>query len=374
MKILYLTDQTYLHGGVEKVLSQKANYLAEVSGDEVTVVTYNQKGRRPVYAFSEKIQFIDLGVNYEIAKSYFHPANLKKIPEHRKALSKVIKRLEPDVMVSCSYGPDFYFLPYLRRSVPKIKEFHSSRYFDRNVKGSWKDRLLKIGNAAMEKQYDQIVVLNKDEKPFYATDKVSIIPNPVEPSSLRVTNNAKKILAAGRISPVKNFSELIDIFAAVHTEFPDWELHFWGEDYVGTQGKLMIQIENYGLADRIKFMGTTTDLKKEMLNYSIYAMTSEMECFPMVLLEALSVGLPVISYDAPTGPKHILTPGSDSCMIPYKNSAIFVTQLKQLMGDEGLRIRMGVNARVNSHRFEIAAVMSQWRSLFSSLMKSSEHH
>ena len=91
----------------------------------------------------------------------------------------------------------------------------------------------------------------------------------------------------------------------------------------------------------------------------------------MVLLEALSVGLPVISYDAPTGPKHILTPGSDSCLIPYKNSAIFVKQLKQLMGDKDLRIRMGVNAKANSHRFETAEVMKQWRSLFLALQQSS---
>ena len=371
MKILYLTDQTYLHGGVEKVLSQKANYLVEVAGYEVTIVTYNQKGRGPVYAFSEKIQFIDLGVNYEIAKSYFHPANLRRITHHYKELSRILKSLEPDVVVSCSYGPDFYFLPYLHRSVPKIKEFHSSRYFDHQVKGSWKDRLLKRWSAATERKYDQIAVLNEDERPYYASKKVSVIPNPVEPSSLTVTGTAKKILAAGRISPVKNFGVLIDIFAAVHGEFPDWELHFWGEDYVGTQGKLQDRIDQYGLTDYIRFMGTTTDLKNEMLNYSIYAMTSETECFPMVLLEALSVGLPVISYDSPTGPKHILTPGSDSCLIPYKNSAIFVAQLKELMGDKELRIRMGANAKTNSHRFETAEVMKMWRNLFLSLQKPS---
>lgn len=369
MRVVFLTDQTSLHGGVEKVLSQKANYLAEVSGDEITIITYSQKRRQPVYPFSEKIRFIDLGVNYEIKKSYFHPANLKKIPQHIKRLGKVMKGLRPDIVVSCSYGPDFYFIPYIQQSVPKIKEFHSSRYFDHQQKGSWKDQILKRWSAATEQKYDHLVVLNEDERPYYASENVTVIPNPAERCSFTTAGTAKKIMAAGRISPVKDFGELIDMFEAVHREFPDWELHFWGEDYIGTQGKLQAQIEKLGLTERIKFMGTTADLKTEMLNYSIYAMTSITECFPMVLLEALSVGLPVISYDAPTGPKHILTPGSDSCLIPYGNSAIFVAQLNQLMRDEDLRIQMGVNAKVNSERFAISAVMKQWTALFQALQE-----
>ena len=140
MKILYLTDQTYFHGGIEKVLSQKANYLAEVSGDEVTIVTYNQQNKIPVYSFSEKIRMIDLEINYEIGKSYFHPVNLKKIPKHRNALKKIIREIQPDVVVSCSFGPDFYFIPSLEKQFPKIKEFHSSRHFYSQNISSIKDK------------------------------------------------------------------------------------------------------------------------------------------------------------------------------------------------------------------------------------------
>jgi glycosyltransferase involved in cell wall biosynthesis len=105
-----------------------------------------------------------------------------------------------------------------------------------------------------------------------------------------------------------------------------------------------------------------------MQEYSIYAMTSESECFPMVLLEALSVGMPVISYDSPTGPKHILTNNEDSFLVPYKNLDIFTDQLKQLMQNENLRQEMGENGIENVQRFGIQIVMQRWKNLFISLI------
>ena len=119
MKILYLTDQTYLHGGIEKVLSQKANYLADVLEDEVTIVTYNQQQHQPCYFLSNKIHIVDLEINYEIDKSYFHPNNLKKVPHHRSALKTVIQERKPDVIVSSSFGPDFYFIPFIEKHIPQ---------------------------------------------------------------------------------------------------------------------------------------------------------------------------------------------------------------------------------------------------------------
>jgi glycosyltransferase involved in cell wall biosynthesis len=262
MKILYLTDQTYLHGGIEKVLSQKANYFAEISNDEVFIVTYNQQLNKPIYPFSEKIRMIDLDINYEIGRSYFHPVNLKKIPKHRTALKKRVQEIQPDVIISCSFGPDFYFIPFLEKKIPKIKEFHSSRYFYNQKSYAAKDRLLKKLTAYTEKKYQQLVVLNDSESSFYNGNRISVLPNPAEVLGEKSDITSKKIIAAGRISPVKNFGDLIEAFALVAKDFPDWELHFFGEDYLGTQGKLEGKIKEFGLQNQIKFKGITSDLKK----------------------------------------------------------------------------------------------------------------
>ena len=364
MKIVYLTDQIFLHGGVEKVLSQKTNYFAEVAGEEVTIVTYRQQNRKPIYTFSDKINFMDLEVDYEIEKSYFHPLNLRKIPRHVSNLKRILKEVKPDVIVSCSFGPDFYFLPTLVKHIPKIKEFHSSRYFYTRNGGSVQQKILTKLTDYAEKNYDQLLVLNESEKHFYQNKSIAVIPNPAEISTQRANPASKKIMAAGRISPVKNFGELIQAFSRLAKDFPEWELHFFGEDYIGTQAKLEQKIKDLGLESQIKFMGIASDLKSSMENYSIYAMTSESECFPMVLLEALSVGMPVISYDSPTGPKHILTNNEDSFLVPYKNLDIFTDQLKQLMQNENLRQEMGENALENVTRFDIEVIMLQIKKLF----------
>ena len=368
MRILYLTDQTYLHGGIEKVLSQKANYLAEVSNYEIYIVTYNQQHNQPIYVFSTKIKMVDLGINYKIGRSYFHPLHLKKIPKHRAALKKTIQLIQPDIIISCSFGADFYFIPSLEKHIPKIKEFHSSRYFYNGNSFSIKDKLLKRLTTITENKYHQLAILNDSERGFYQNKKIEVIPNPASISMERADLTSKKILAAGRISLVKNFSELIEIFARISTVFPDWELHFFGEDYGGTQAELEQKIKDFGLESQIKFMGVSSDLKNIMQEYSIYAMTSETECFPMVLLEALSVGMPVISYDCPTGPKHILTNNEDSFVVPYKNLDNFVDKLKELMQNENLRQKMAIKGRENVYRFSIDKVMKQWTGLFSSLL------
>lgn len=367
MKILYLTDQIYLHGGIEKVLSQKANYLADVSGDEVYVVTYNQQNNKPVYTFSNQIKFFDLNINYEILLSYFHPKNLKKVPKHRAALQNILKKINPDVVVSCHYGPDFYFLPFLEKQIPKIKEFHSSRFYYWQNSGGLKDKILKKLSSKIEKKYNNLVVLNDSEIEFYANKNIAVIPNPAEITEEKANYTSKKIIAAGRISPVKNFEELITVFSRLAQDFPDWELHFYGEDYLGTEEKLNTLIKKQGLDNQIKFKKSVKDLKKTMSDYSIYAMTSHTECFPMVLLEALSIGLPVISYDAPTGPRYIINNNEDSFLIPNKNLDIFTEKLKILMQDENLRKKMGAKASGNIHRFALDSILQRWKNMFDNL-------
>lgn len=368
MKILYLTDQTYLHGGIEKVLSQKANYFAEVSGDEVFIVTYNQQHHQPVYLFSEKVRMIDLEINYEIEHSYFHPVNLKKIPRHRTALKEILQDIQPNVVISCSFGPDFYFLPFIGKHIPKIKEFHSSRFFYNSNRIGIKNTLLSHLGAFAEKKYHQLVVLNDSELNFYQSHNITVIPNPAEITGERANTTSNKIMAAGRISPVKNFGVLITAFSRLSESFPSWELHFFGEDYCDTQSKLERIIKEYGLQNKIKFKGISADLKTEMKNYSIFGLSSETECFPMVLLESLSVGLPVIAYDCPTGPKHILKNEEDSFLVPYKNLDIFTEKLKHLMQNEHQRALMGAEGIENVQRFSIEKVMKQWKDLFISLL------
>ena len=90
----------------------------------------------------------------------------------------------------------------------------------------------------IESKYKHIVMLNEDEAQYAKTGNAAVIPNPVELSSLSADMHFKKVVAAGRISPVKNFGDLIKAWSFVKAEFPDWQLDIYGEDYLGTQATL----------------------------------------------------------------------------------------------------------------------------------------
>ena len=130
MTILFSTDQVYLHGGIEKTMAVKANYFADVLGYDVVILTTEQKGKLPQYALSSKVRLIDIGINYHRKKSYFHPANIAKIPKHFFGSRKAIAAVKPDVIISCNYAFDFYWLPFIFKKIPKLKEYHSSRFFE----------------------------------------------------------------------------------------------------------------------------------------------------------------------------------------------------------------------------------------------------
>jgi len=366
MKILYLTDQTHTHGGIEKVLSQKANYFADLAGDEVIIATYNQRKLPSCYRFSEKITFIHLEINYRAGKSFWHFENLLKIIHHRAKLNGIIKEIRPDVVVSSSFGVDRFFIPFLERNIPKIKEYHFTKHFLSQQKSVKKFFLDKINNF-IDQSYHQVVILNEDERKFYHTNNITIIPNPAELDAPQAPLTKKNIIAAGRIIYQKNFEHLIEVGFKISREFPDWQIHIYGDDYLGRKDILQNKIDQLSLRNTVIFKGTSADLKKTFLDYSIYALTSNYETFPMVLLEALSVGLPVVAYDCPTGPSRILKNNEDSYLIPYKNINIFVDKISILMADEKLRKEMGNKAVRNVQRFAIEKVMGQWKNLFNEL-------
>lgn len=367
MKILYLTDQTYLHGGIEKVLSQKTNYLAEITGEEVVILTHSQQGKKPVYSFSEKIRMIDLDINYQTGTSYFHPTNLQKLMKHRTKLKEMLGAINPDIVVSSSFGPDYYFIPELCGTVPSVKEYHTTAHFRKKSSGV-KDRILEYFTKRADRQYSKRILLNEDELKFYSGKNLAVIPNPTELDNRTCSLIPKKIIAAGRISYQKNFEDLVTAFKLLEAYFPDWEVHVYGEDYLARQAEIQKMIDHKGLTGRFVFKWVTADLKETFLGYSIYAMTSVHETFPMVLLEALSVGLPVVSYDCPTGPSRIISDKEDGFLVPYLNSSIFAEKLKKLMASEDLRKQMGGVAKINAERFEISKVMAQWKDLFDNLI------
>jgi glycosyltransferase involved in cell wall biosynthesis len=363
MNIVITTDQVSIHGGIEKVTITKVNYWAKDPNMRIYILTSDQTNKPSQYPLDSRVEIIDLGINYDRSKSNFSWKNIKKGFSHFKKQKKILKKIKPDFIIHPNLNLDYLWLPYIKQNAKLIKEIHSSGHFKEQKRktGSIGEKLkLRLDDWIISK-YDQIVVLNEDEKKYLNLENVVVIPNPVSKNNQKANLSKKQVIAAGRIAPIKGFNHLIKAWAAVHTDFPEWNLHIYGQEFLNTQSKLQKQIEDLDLQKSIIFMGNVDNLPEAMTNYSIYAMTSVTECFPMVLLEALSIGLPIVSYDCPNGPRNIIKNKIDGYLVPNQNNDEFANQLKTLMKDEKLRSEMGKNGIENVKRFELEKVMKLWK-------------
>ncbi len=370
MKIIFIVDQVYMHGGIERVLSIKANYLAEQPGYKIHIITTEQKDNASCYDFNSKISFEDLEVNYNRKKSYFHPANLLKLPKHIGRIKSYIKSINPDVIVVCSHSTDTYFMPFICKKVPKVKEFHFSKSIETgprlHSKNILKKYFFKFADY-VERKYDRLVVLNHNEAPYYKSNNTAVIPNPLTfyPETISDISN-KVVISAGRIARVKGYDLLIDIWDLVQKKGTDWKLHIYGSGDEAYEKKLQKTINEKGLNDSLKLMGATSEVQKKMLNSSIYVMSSHNECFPLVLLEAQACGLPIVSYDCPHGPKSIID-NNTGVLVPLYDNETFANELIDLMNDHERLVAMGKNARENAANYEIPKVMNKWQNMFEDL-------
>ena len=374
MKIIFNTDQIYLHGGIEKVMATKANYFASLPDYEVIILTTEQNNNASCYALDNRIKQIDLEINYIRTKSYFSSKNLKKIFKHFFKQKKMFEKLQPDFVISANFNFDHYWLPFIMpRKSKVIKEIHASGYATTDLRknGNFLSKWKWKFNDYILSKYSGVVVLNEDEKKYQTIDNVVVIPNPIAIINEQAVLEKKQVLAAGRIAPVKGFNKLIEAWLLVYQQQPEWQLHIYGDDYGATKGELEKQINECHLQNVIFFKESVNDLPKTMLEYSVYVMSSITECFPMVLLEALSVGMPIVSFDCPNGPRHIITNQIDGLLVENQNTTALALGLLQLIENSELRNEIGENAKINSTNFATDLVMQQWLRLFKKLMKKS---
>ncbi len=370
--IVFIIDQVYMHGGIERVLSIKANYLATLKDYTVHIITTEQKRNTPCYEFNSNIYFQDIAINYNRLKSYFHPVNLIKLPKHILKLKSAFKKIKPDIVVVCSHSTDTYFMPFISKSIPKVKEYHYSKFIEeplrKSTKTTFKKRFLQFSDYVNSK-YDKIVTLNKTEASYYDTNNIVIIPNPLTfyPKTTAKLES-KIVIAAGRIAHVKGYDQLLDIWEIVNKSKPDWQLHIYGDGDQEYIDILENRIKNKNLRKVAFLKGATQNVEKQLLKSSIFAMTSHNECFPLVLLEAQACGLPIVSFDCPYGPRNIIDK-SNGVLVNMYDIESFSKELLSLMEDSNRLKDMGINARKNALKYKVEDVMEKWQVMLESLIK-----
>ena len=377
LKLVYITPALYMAGGVERVLTLKANYFAEHFGYDITIILTEGKDKPLFYPLSNKIKVINLNIGFEelwscsFVKKIF--VYLKKQRQFKKALTRELMRLRPDITISL-LRREINFLNDIKDGSRKIGELHVNRAnyrnFEVNDSNFFKNLFAKFwmhSLVAKLKKLDWFVVLTEEDKDAWPELKnICVIPDPLSFLPTKYSEfKERRVIAVGRYVYQKGFDLLLQAWSKIEKLYPDWQLVIFGD---GDRTPYENQMKALGIDDnRCHLNGPTSNVQHEYINSSIFVFSSRFEGFGMVLVEAMACGLPVVSFDCPCGPKDIIKDGEDGILVENGNIELLASSLSILINDESLRKSMSKAGQKNAQRFNIVHIAEQWRDLFESL-------
>ena len=377
MKIVYCLNSIQETGGIASAIKLKANALSE-KGHKVFILVSDHNPNKENNLF-KNVKLINLDINYykDDWKSKFNVIRgvIIKRKHHKKKLTQILNQINPDIVISAGQS-EKYFLPSIKGTWKTIREFH----FDKNYRLRYADSFLQKVIAHIVnfydygfkiKKYDRIVVLTEEDKIINWNNdpKIHVIPNPIYiSSSYLATNGGKRVIAVGRLVKEKNYSSLIRAYRMVAESHPDWKLEIYGQGQL--MDSLKEEIKKNNLSDNIELMGYHSNITEILKDFSIFVMTSLYEGLPMSILEAMSVGLPIVSYDCPYGPRNLITDGETGYLVPLNNENILAQRINELIENQDLRKRYGENAFLHSKNYSIEQISSKWVNLFENLLNN----
>lgn len=377
LKIVYCAPALYLEGGVERVLTLKANYFAEHYGYEITIILTDGKDKPNAFPLSDKITVINLDINFEelwycsfVKKVFLY---LIKQRKYKKKLSAELMRIKPDITDSL-LRREINFLTKINDGSKKIGELHVSKNNFRTFKDNETNYIKKVFSKywismtiPSLKRLDKFVVLtNEDKMAWTELSNVIAIPNPISFATDRISSlSSKNVLVVGRYDYVKGFDMLLKAWKRVETVCQDWHLNIYG---AGNRSPYEDLAKELGIdMSRCHLNGPTSNIKEAYLDSSLFVLSSRFEGLSMSLLEAISCGLPVVAFECPCGPKDVFENGVNGILVPRENIELLANNMISVMQSSELAKKLGNNARIRSCDFKIDVIAERWRELFESM-------
>jgi glycosyltransferase involved in cell wall biosynthesis len=360
MKILYIVPKINNEGGVARVLSVKANYLVEKFGYEVHILTQNEGSTPLFFSFNERIVLHDMILKGNIISFFL---------QYVKALKNAITTIHPDIIIICDNGLKAFCIPFiLKTKTPIIFECHSSKYVEEKKQSKYflGTKFKLAFKAFSANKFTKFVALSKESLKEWNVNNGVVIPNSLWFKASRFSDlKSKKVIAVGRHSYEKGLDRMLEIWQKVIEKYPDWSLEIYGK---ANENKDLQKLANsLKIGNNVAFLEPVKNINDKYLEASILLMTSRTEGFGMVLIEAMSVGLPSIAYDCPCGPRSIITNNKNGFLIKDGSIGTFVEKIELLIEDEKFRVQMGNEAQNSVKEYQIDNIMQMWKSLFEEL-------
>ena len=377
-KICYCAPAIYSSGGVERVVSVKASYFAEVYHYDVTIIVTEGKDRDCFFPLSDKVKVINLNLGFEalwkasfIEKVFLY---LKKQYKYRRMLRSELMRIRPDITISV-LRREINFINSIPDGSHKIGELHVNRSNYRNFTSRdsnalkrffarfWMNDLIKH-----LRKLDRMVVLTEDAKRDWPElSNVKLIPDPIPFKVDQVsTLSSKRVVSIGRYAYEKGNDLLLKAWSKVEKSCKDWTLDIYG---MGNQTPYRELIQELKIDEtRCHLHGSLTNVKEEYLNSAVFTLPSRFEGFGLVIIEAMACGVPVVAFDCENGPRNIITNNQDGILVKHFDVDEYAESLLRLMHDDQLRTQMSRRAYESSKRYSIDDIAMQWKSLFDEVM------
>lgn len=378
MTIVYVMESLVPKGGTERIISEKANYLAEQYKYNVYIITCTQQQDQPnAFQLSSSVHQKKLAIPYYSQYCYKYPKRFfvklsinKKLKE---AIIEAVQQINPDILIGIGhYKADL--ISSIKCRAKKIIECHEARFFTQSGMANHQNVLSKLFTKFYRKLYfrtierkaDVIVTLTEGDKLLWNKAKrIEVIPNFSNIQVSQISScHSKRVIAVGRLSWEKGYDRLIDIWELVSRKSPDWQLDIFGEGEL--EKNLSYKIAKKHI-NNITIHPTTNNISYEFSKSSICVMTSYYEGFALVLLEALKHGVPCVAYDCPFGPASIIEDNRCGYLIDNGNINVFAKKLCTLMNDENARKEFSKESIKRSKDFAIDTIMGKWINLFESL-------
>lgn len=371
MKILYVVGKLKLFGGIEKIVTDKANYLVDNGIADVAVLSLeNEINDTPVFPLNSAIKLYNCpceGFSSSIAK-------LRKL---RMGYKSVIGDFTPDIIVFTR--PLFLEMSLFNLMYPNVKkilELHAcyeifnygERYFNNFVKQQDKS-FEKLANLLFPNVSALMVLTDRDNKLWNYSNAITLVDFSDYKSDSLSDCSSKTVIAVGRYCYQKGLDLLIESWIPISKIHPDWKLEIWGDGEL--REDLQKLIDDNDMSDLVTLMGygkadKLVDIYSEA---AFFVLSSRYEGFGIVSIEAQRCGLPVVTFDLPSGPAEVINDGVDGYLCDYLDVEMLSEKMMLLIENEDKRKAMGKCAYENSFRFSKDIIMDKWIRLFNEVIE-----
>ncbi len=366
MKILYIFRSLAVWGGIERILVDKMNFMAEHYGMDVYFLTSDQGSHPITYHLSARVHYEDFGICF-YQQYRFHGLRRLMVAwkmnrQYRHLLGDRLHRIQPDLIV-CTTADRMGVIGKLKGNIPMVVESHSicTRTLDHGR--TWLQRKLyrhHFLNSLLKADY--VVALTEGDAKEWRKyhSKVTVIPNFIHPHEEYISDcSSKKAIFVGRFDYQKRAQDAIRIWKKVRECHPDWTLDIYGDgDMYQEVCSLAVSVGG------VVVHQPTPNIFEAYQGCSFLISTSLFEPFGLVLSEAMSCGLPVVAFDCPYGPVDIITDGIDGFLIKERNVKLYTEKVSLLIDDVKLRQTMGHAGVISTRRFSTEHIMPEWKRLF----------